>query len=333
MKKRIYTITIASSLSVLAFFIIMPGWLGADQGEKASLSQLKFPIENLPSPHNPFWVNTHKLGFVAERAIKSKRAGAMYIYDLQTKTMQKLIDRPTLFPAFLPKANRISFVDVGKNKSLTLFTASLRGDDIKEFSFQGFAVFTPDWSPDDTRVVFSNLSYDAQLMIADIQRDHLEELGSLGRGIETEGVEAPDWSPQGKDIIYVGWDKSSRLPDGGYMPTIGRIYKFDLEKSRYYRLTEGSFRDEHPAYSPDGRYIAFVSNRSGQAELWTMNNDGTDLRQLTYMAERGYELVEDKPAWSPDQKKIAFAARPTKPQPIRDKAYFQDSSIWILYLP
>src|SRR4030067_2387508 len=37
----------------------------------------------------------------------------------------------------------------------------------------------------------------------------------------------------------------------------------------------------HPPYSPDGRYIAFVSNRSGAPEIWVAAVDGSDLHQIT----------------------------------------------------
>jgi Tol biopolymer transport system component len=67
-------------------------------------------------------------------------------------------------------------------------------------------------------------------------------------------------------------------------------------------LTNDQFFDRYPRWSPDGRRIAFASDRSGNYEIWTINADGTNLRQLTFNSERGASF----PLWSPDGKQILF---------------------------
>lgn len=59
--------------------------------------------------------------------------------------------------------------------------------------------------------------------------------------------------------------------------------------------------DIHPRWSPDGSLIAFSSNRTGRYEIWTVNADGTDPRQIT-------DGPGDKiwPVWSPDGSRILF---------------------------
>ena len=47
---------------------------------------------------------------------------------------------------------------------------------------------------------------------------------------------------------------------------------------------EGEGVDEHPAFSPDGRWVVFSSGRSGDVELWIAHPDGSDLRRLTERA-------------------------------------------------
>lgn len=63
--------------------------------------------------------------------------------------------------------------------------------------------------------------------------------------------------------------------------------------------------DSHPDYSPDGRLMTLISARSGAAEVWVANADGSNPRQLTHLGAR----VASYPKWSPDGTKIAFHAR------------------------
>ncbi len=62
-------------------------------------------------------------------------------------------------------------------------------------------------------------------------------------------------------------------------------------------------QDIDPAWSPDGRRIAFASNRTGDYEIWVMNADGSGATRLTKDA-----AADQHPAWSPDGTRIAFAS-------------------------
>jgi TolB protein len=69
------------------------------------------------------------------------------------------------------------------------------------------------------------------------------------------------------------------------------------------RLTDDEYRDRGARWSPDGRRIAFLSDRSGRFEIWAINPDGSGLRQLTDTTG----AYAQQPVWSPDGRRIAFS--------------------------
>lgn len=69
------------------------------------------------------------------------------------------------------------------------------------------------------------------------------------------------------------------------------------------QLTNDSFFDRVPRWSPDGKRIAFFSNRSGRTEVWTINPDGSGLQQLTY-ASKSFVTTS---VWSPDGARLAYS--------------------------
>jgi len=72
-------------------------------------------------------------------------------------------------------------------------------------------------------------------------------------------------------------------------------------KSTLVRLTNNSAIDSRPVWSPDGRSIAFSSNRDGMYEIYVMDSDGSNAKRLTN------NLADDvNPMWSPDGRRLVF---------------------------
>jgi len=114
----------------------------------------------------------------------------------------------------------------------------------------------------------------------------------------TEGLNLqPDWSPDGTRLVYSGLDGAS--PESGDM----EIFVMLADGSNKVALTANDFDDSFPAWSPDGRRIAFVSDRDGNWELYVMNADGSNQTRLT-----STPADESYPTWSADGQRIAFAA-------------------------
>jgi dipeptidyl aminopeptidase/acylaminoacyl peptidase len=124
---------------------------------------------------------------------------------------------------------------------------------------------------------------------------------------ELTGVSDPRVSPDGRQVAFVVTTVDREKNDYG-----SAIWLSPADTSgRPRRLTAGAKRDGSPRWSPDGRQLAFTSNRDGDvAQLYVMPMAGGEPRKLT-------DLKEDvaEPAWSPDGTRIAFASR------VRDPAY------------
>ena len=71
-------------------------------------------------------------------------------------------------------------------------------------------------------------------------------------------------------------------------------------------LISSSGRNHDPRFSPDGRHITFISDRSGTLEIWTAEADGSQPKQLTHVNGAWLNSI----SWSPDGRTIAFDARP-----------------------
>jgi Tol biopolymer transport system component len=85
----------------------------------------------------------------------------------------------------------------------------------------------------------------------------------------------------------------------------GDIYVMNTDGSEQINLTTGSPWDIDPAWSPDGRRIAFASggrDEDNYGEIYVMNADGSNITRLTYRPT----VVDWDPAWSPDGKWLAF---------------------------
>ncbi|HXG63974.1 MAG TPA: S9 family peptidase, partial [Blastocatellia bacterium] len=114
--------------------------------------------------------------------------------------------------------------------------------------------------------------------------------------MDMESVSSPTISPDGRQIIFTRtWvDKEKDMYRSN-------LWIVDVDGSRVRELTHGNWRDSSPVWSPDGKRLAFLSDRDGSTQLHVMWVDTRDVAQLTHLERAPSDL-----RWSPDGKHIAF---------------------------
>jgi dipeptidyl aminopeptidase/acylaminoacyl peptidase len=114
--------------------------------------------------------------------------------------------------------------------------------------------------------------------------------------MDMESISNPMISPDGKQIIFVrSWvdEKKDRYT--------GNLWIVDTQGQRVRELTHGNWSDSSPVWSPCGKKIAFLSDRSGSTQIHVMWLDTRETAQLTHLNNSPSSL-----RWSPDGEKLAF---------------------------
>lgn len=162
-------------------------------------------------------------------------------------------------------------------------------------SYHKASALSPDWSPGGSQIVYSAITIqpksgvrNANLYIYDF-RTKRRSLLSSRPGINSGGTFFPD----GKSLLMTL--TQTGVPD---------LFRIGLDGGIIERLTKGPGRtmNVEPDVSPDGKTLAFSSDRSGRPMLYTMDFANKVPKRLTIAGR-----YNSAPDWSPDGKKIAFA--------------------------
>ncbi len=100
-------------------------------------------------------------------------------------------------------------------------------------------------------------------------------------------ISEPQLSPDGKTVAF-----TVQTVDLEQNTKPKQIYVVPTDGGTPHQITTQGTDNERPQWSPDSKHIAFISNRSGSAQVWIMNADGSDARQVTNIStEAGGVLV------------------------------------------
>ncbi len=190
-------------------------------------------------------------------------------------------------PAWSPDGGKIAFTSA-RSGNADLFVMNSDGSEQIQLTRHPARDEAPSWSPDGKRLAFhSDRDGEYNIYILDISSQHLQKFtDSPGQHFW------PAWSPNAASIAY--FTEHYQLNWG--------IEVMALNKTRQQRLT-GSDGLPRAAWHPDAKLLAYLSSTNSlRTNIWLMNSDGSDRRQLTYH-KRNYTY---DPAWSPNGQYIIY---------------------------
>ncbi len=185
-------------------------------------------------------------------------------------------EKQNYLPVFSPDGTKIAFTS-GRDGNPEIYVMNTDGSGVRRLTNHPENDVTPTWAPTGNQIAFtSNRSGNPQIWIMNADGSGLQQI------TRESHCDRATWSPAPfNEIAY-----TSRSGGGFDI----RVFDFATRSTR--TITDGIGSNEQPAFSPNGRHIAFTSTRAGREQIFTIDRDGKNLRQLTRTGVNKY------PNWS-----------------------------------
>jgi eukaryotic-like serine/threonine-protein kinase len=220
------------------------------------------------------------------------------ILPTETSTVMIVLETEIPLPQATPQGGGelIAFVSnrTGQNQ---VWLIPIAGGNATQLTFMSDGACQPSWSPSGEWIVFTspchqNSNFQGAALFK-IRVDGTDQ--NPLRDSSPTGDYDPTWSPVDENIIAFTSNRVGNRP---------HIFTLDLSTGIATQVTKTFAIEHQPAWSPDGERLAFLTNRVGPIQIWTMLASGEESKQFTRNEDKSY--IYDLPAWSPDGKVIAF---------------------------
>jgi TolB protein len=194
-------------------------------------------------------------------------------------------------PVFVRSGEELVFTVQETPNQLSLMRLKLADGSVERLHPQAStSEFEATFSRDGQIYAFvqSRANLNLKLVLRDT-RENKDAVFDPGGGFA--GMRRPSLAPDGSRVVF-------SIPS----PTGQRIASLNRQGQDRKDLTLTGINN-WPAFSPDGKQIAFGSSRDGTFEICVMNADGGEVRRLTHN-----DSLDMRPAWSPDGKRLAFTS-------------------------
>ncbi len=222
------------------------------------------------------------------------------LVTLSTSTgMEKAITSPPgndqdCYSRISPDGQRVAFIRTISHGVGFLYVVGVSGNHLKQLTSEGRDLRGLDWSADGKQIIFASRRRGGAYELRSISSEGGE---SASLPSDTASASDPAVSRRGDFVAFVESEENWNI---WRVPLVGSHI------GKPVRFLASSGQNHSPSYSPDGKIIAFVSDRSGSPEIWLSDSSGTALRQLTHFAGPWLGTIR----WSPDSRNIVFDARP-----------------------
>lgn len=221
----------------------------------------------------------------------------VYIHDMKTGDEERITDWKGTDTDPLWYGNVIYFLsDRDQNRRENIWAYDVNTKQTRQVT--SFTDYDCEWGslgPD--AIVFSNGGY---LYVLDLPGEKVRKLDVSIPNDETLGM--PKWVDASKNITNF-----QISPDGqrAIFEARGDIFTVPKENGNTRDLTKTSGVDEkNPVWSPDGKYVAYVSDKTGEEEIYVQEDKpNSDEKQITH----GNKAYIYQPVWSPDSKKLMYS--------------------------
>lgn len=229
---------------------------------------------------------------------------SLFLISLETGERRRLTTAPPqsggdFSPRFSPDGRLVAFTRSRSTTVDDIYVVPATGGEPRLVSRDGheFSTSGLDWTADGHEIIFSSRRgvRAVGLFRVPLTGGTPEPLPGIG-----ENSYAPTISRRGDSLAYL----YRKVDDNIWRAPGPNAANRDSVPTQ---LIASTRREGSPRYSPDGKRIAFASDRSGNIEIWTCDADGGSVVQLTHFGQG----QSGSPRWSPDGHQIAFDARPT----------------------